>query len=476
MLHRREVLLGALAASFGGFGAYADAPSDAAVQAMLQERVGNDRESAGIVAVVSDSTGSPLFAYGAPGTADDRKLDGDTVFEIGSITKVLTALILADMVEHGEVAMTDPVAKYLPASVTVPEYQGKPITLLDLATYNSGLPNMPDNFAPKDLLNPYADYTVDQLYAFLSGYTLKYQPGSHYEYANLGFGLLGHALTRRASKSYEALLVERVCEPLDLRSTRITLTKDMRSRLAQGHDRRLEPTPPWDFAALAGCGAVRSTANDLAVFLEACLGRRQTPLRPALLTLLETRRPTGIPGHEMGLGWFVSSNHGGEIAWKSGATGGFLTFIGFSTGNHRGSIVLSNAFRHDAVDVGMHLINPDFRVTGIPALFHPQIQRQLIALPPEVLIAYPGTFVGSPAAGVTIRIAVRVRGSRLFVRAPPGENEPEDEFEAFAETETRFFVPDVDAEITFEKDAAGQVTSLVVHHEDQPDWRAQRAQ
>jgi D-alanyl-D-alanine-carboxypeptidase/D-alanyl-D-alanine-endopeptidase len=173
MLHRRAVLVGALAASFGGFRAYADAPSDAAVQAMLQERVGKDRESTGIVAVVSDHAGSRLFAFGAPGTPDNGKLDGDTVFEIGSITKVLTALILADMVERSEVAMTDPVAKYLPASVKVPEYQGKPITLLDLATYTSGLPNMPDNFAPKDPLNPFVDYTVDQLYAFLSGYTLK---------------------------------------------------------------------------------------------------------------------------------------------------------------------------------------------------------------------------------------------------------------------------------------------------------------
>jgi D-alanyl-D-alanine-carboxypeptidase/D-alanyl-D-alanine-endopeptidase len=275
MLHRREVLLGALAASFGGgFRAYANAPSDAAVQAMLQESVGKDRESTGIVAVVSDSANSHLFGYGESGAADNRKLDGDTVFEIGSITKVLTALIQADMVERGEVAMSDPVAKHLPASVKVPDYQGKPITLLDLATYTSALPNLPDNFASKDPLNPYADYTVEKLHAFLSGYTLKYPPGTLYEYANLGFGLLGHALARRDGKSYEALMVERICDPLGLRSTRITLTEDMRSRLAQGHNWGLEPTPLWDNPTLAGAGAVRSTANDLTVFLEACLGHR----------------------------------------------------------------------------------------------------------------------------------------------------------------------------------------------------------
>jgi serine-type D-Ala-D-Ala carboxypeptidase/endopeptidase len=331
---------------------------------MLQERVG-----IGIVAVVSDAAGSRLFSAGRPGTPDNRPLDGDTVFEIGSITKVLTALILADMVERGEVAMTDPVAKYLPTSVKIPDYQGKPITLLDLATYTSGLPNMPSNFEPKDRLNPYADYTDDRLYAFLSGYTLKYEPGTHYEYANLGFGVLGHALARRADKSYEALVVERICDPLGLRSTCITLTEDMRSRLAQGHDWGLEPTPLWDNPTLAAAGAVRSTANDLTVFLEACLGHRQTPLEPALRRLLETRRPTGVFGHETGHGWFISSNHGDKIAWKSGLTGGFGTFIGFSTKSRRGSITLSNAAPYAFGALGMNLINPDFRPTGIRALF-----------------------------------------------------------------------------------------------------------
>jgi serine-type D-Ala-D-Ala carboxypeptidase/endopeptidase len=194
-LHRREIFLGALAASIGGVRADAAAPSDAAVQAILQERVGKHRDSTGIVAVVSDSAGNRLFAYGAAGAADKRKLDGDAVFEIGSITKVLTALILADMVARGEVAMSDPVAKYLPAAVKVPEYRGKPITLLDLATYTSGLPNMPDNG------DPFADYTVEKLYAFLSGYTLKYPPGTHYEYANLGFGRYRQVSTHGLAKS-----------------------------------------------------------------------------------------------------------------------------------------------------------------------------------------------------------------------------------------------------------------------------------
>ena len=376
MPDRRAFMLGALATSFAGLRAYADEPSDAAIQAILQECVGKDSESTGIVAVVSGSAGSRLFTYGASDTADNRKLDGDTVFEIASITKVLTALILAAMVERGEVAMSDPVAKYLPPSVKVPTYEGKLITLLDLATYTSGLPIMPDNFTGPN-------YTIDEFYAFLSGYTLKYPPGTHYEYANVGFGLLGHALARRAGKSYEALLVERVCDPLGLRSTRIIPTADMRSRLAHGHDRYLVPTPPSDdLPTLAGAYAAKSTANDLTVLLEACLGRRHTPLEPAVRRLLETRRRTGLPGHEVGLGWFISSNGSDEIAWKSGVNMGFNAFIGFSMSSHRGSIALSNAAQnvsspkdpsHNAVPVGFVLINPDFRPQPIGALFRPRI-------------------------------------------------------------------------------------------------------
>jgi serine-type D-Ala-D-Ala carboxypeptidase/endopeptidase len=173
MPDRRACMLGALATSFAGAGAYADVPSDAAIQAVSQECVGKDFESTGIVVVVSGSYGSRLFTDGASGAADNRRLDGDTVFEIASITKVLTALTLADMVERGEVAMSDPVAKYLPPSVKVPAYDGKLITLLDLATYTSGLPIMPDNFTGPN-------YTLDEFYAFLSGYVLRYRPGTHY--------------------------------------------------------------------------------------------------------------------------------------------------------------------------------------------------------------------------------------------------------------------------------------------------------
>jgi serine-type D-Ala-D-Ala carboxypeptidase/endopeptidase len=332
-----------------------------AIHAILAERIDVGRQSTGIVAVVNDGAGSRLFTYGEPDTADNRPLDGETVFEIGSITKVLTALLLTDMVEHDEVTLGDPVATYLPTSVKIPEYNGKPITLIDLASYTSGLPHMPDNIISKDPLNPFADYTLDQFYAFLSGYTLKCEPGTYVEYSNVGFALLGQALARRANKSYEELLVERICEPLGLRNTRITLTPGMRSRIAQGHSSNLARRPLWDLPTLAGASAVRSTGNDLTVFLEACLGRRQTSLGSALGKLLELRKPTREHRLKVGLGWFISSGHEDEIVWKDGGSGGFAAFIGFSPVTCQGSIVLSNAANwYYLDDIGMHLINTNF--------------------------------------------------------------------------------------------------------------------
>jgi Beta-lactamase class C and other penicillin binding proteins len=166
---------------------------------------------------------------------DKRPVDGDTIFEIGSATKVFTSLLLADAVKRGEVALTDPVAKYLPAEVKVPERAGRKITLVDLATHTSGLPSVPSNLAPKNPANPYAGYTVQQLYDFLSTYQLSRDIGAQYDYSNLGVGLLDNALSRRAGVDYETLVQTRITRPLGMKSTSIALSEEQKRRLASGH-------------------------------------------------------------------------------------------------------------------------------------------------------------------------------------------------------------------------------------------------
>jgi serine-type D-Ala-D-Ala carboxypeptidase/endopeptidase len=290
-------------------------------------------------------------------SGSDRPLDADTVFEIGSITKVFTALLFADMVLRGEVAADDPAAKFLPASVKMPDFEGAPITLMDLATYTSGLPRMPSNFAPKDWSNPYIDYTAERLYDYLSNHKLGFKPGTHYEYANLGFGLLGHILELRAGKSYEELVVSRICAPLGMDDTRITLTSSMKQRLAQGHNAGLAPVPNWDYSAFAGAGAFRSTANDLLKFLQMCLDSGDTPVAAAQKMALSERRPQADQ-RDVALGWFVSSRFDDELIWKSGGTGGYAIFIGYSTKTRRNRILLSNAADYDLnIALGMHLVN-----------------------------------------------------------------------------------------------------------------------
>ena len=269
--------------------------SDADITRILAERIDAQQQSVGIVVGVLEPGGRRVLSHGHPAKGDPRRVDGDTVFEIGSITKVFTALLLADAVERGEVALSDPVTRYLPASVKVPQ-RGRAITLGDLASHVSGLPRLPTNMASTNPRNPYADYTVDQLYAFLSGYELPRDAGAQYEYSNLGGGLLGHVLALRAGMTYEALVEARITRPLGMTSTRITLSDDMRSRLASGYDAALQPADNWDLPTLAGAGALRSTVNDLLLFLSAAMGERPTPLAKAFAAMTTARRPAGRAG------------------------------------------------------------------------------------------------------------------------------------------------------------------------------------
>src|SRR3954462_12153798 len=179
-----------------------------------------------IVVVLVDRDGKRVvYGYGRTSpNANGSAPDGKTIYEIGSATKAFTGVLLADMVQRGQVSLDDPVQKLLPAEVKLPQKGEHPMTLLDLATHRSGLPRLPENLTPKDPGNPYADYTEKQLYAFLQKWEPARAPGDSYEYSNLGMGLLGHLLARKAGKSYEALLTERVLKPAAMNDTSITLT------------------------------------------------------------------------------------------------------------------------------------------------------------------------------------------------------------------------------------------------------------
>ncbi len=314
---------------------------------------------------VLGAKGRRIVAYGSLDQSDKRPLDGDTLFEIGSITKVFTALLLADMARHGEVRLDEPIAKYLPSTVKVPERNGRQITLVDLATHTSGLPLMPRNFRPKNPENPYVDYTEDKLYKFLASYQLKNDIGRKYEYSNLGFGLLGQALAERAGSDFETLVETRICKPLGMHSTRITLTPALKARLAAGHSADLLTVPGWDNPTLPGAGALRSSANDLLTFLSAMMGFTRSPLAPAMRSMLSMTRPTDLPLIDVALGWTVDTRNGERIIWRNGRTGGYRSFIGFAPESGFGIVALSNTnYGNFGVDdLGLHLFDARYPLT-----------------------------------------------------------------------------------------------------------------
>ncbi len=426
-------------------------PSDAEIRQILADRIGGEDLGVGIVVGVIDPKGRRVVTYGSPAKDDKRPLNGDTVFEIGSMTKVFTSLLLMDMVQRGEVALTDPVSKYLPASVKVPERNNRKIALQDLSTQSSGLPRMPSNFSPKDDLNPYADYSAEQMYQFLSGYQLTRDIGEKYEYSNLGVGLLGHVLTLRAGMDYETLVRSRICEPLGMPSTRVTLSPEMKARLATGHNSTLKAVPNWDIPTLPGAGALRSSANDLLTFLAANLGYVKTPLAAAMAAEVSIRRPTGVPNMEIAYAWHVLTKDGNSIIWHNGGTGGYRTFMGYDPKRRAGVVVLSNISTAEGPDdIGRHLLDASYPLLKA----EPPQERKEATVDAKIFDRY----VGSYQVGPNIIMVISREGDQLFTQLT---GQPK--FPLFPESERKFFLKVVDAQVTFDTDAQGKATGAVLH-------------
>jgi CubicO group peptidase (beta-lactamase class C family) len=282
-----------------------------------------------------------------------QPVDEDTVFEIGSTSKVFTAILLADMVERNEVSFEDPIEQFLPSGVAVPTRGGRSITLIDLATHTSGLPSIPDNFAPSDMNNPYADYTVEQMYEALEQVNLTRDIGSQYEYSNFGMGLLGHILSLQSGMSYEELVITRITNELGMPDTRITLTPKMKNHLAIGY-RDGEPFPLWDIPTLAGAGALRSTVRDMLTFLAANMDLIESQLSAAMQITHEPHYPLDA-SMEVGLAWHIRALNHTHVIEHHGATGGYWCFAGFIKDKKTGVVVLTNTF-HDIDEIGLGLL------------------------------------------------------------------------------------------------------------------------
>lgn len=425
-------------------------PSDSAVLEIIHQRV-EEKRSAGIVVGLLEPDGhTRIIAFGDPGRGK-LPLDGNSVFEIGSISKVFTATVLAELVQEKKVSLDDPAQKFLPSTVHLPTRAGKVITLGNLSEQNSGLPRMPSNFHPANSANPYADYSVAQLYDFLSSYQLTRDPGASFEYSNLGVGLLGHILSLATRKPYEEMERERIWNPLGMTHTAIVLTPWMQEHLALGHDEKGSVVSNWDLPTFAGAGAIRSTTIDMLKFADANLHPERGALERAMAFAHEERAPAGSPNVRIGLNWFVVHARTDTIVWHNGGTGGYRTFLGLVPSHKIAVVVMTNTAGEGADDIGMHLLDPSVPLAPKP---EPPKERTAIALPATVMARYVGTY----QLALDFAIAVTLRGDTLYAQAT-GQGA----LRLWPESEADFFYKEVDAQITFVRDAQGAATSLVLH-------------
>lgn len=414
------------------------------IKDVLRERVTVGKTNQSIVLAVIDEKGARFISFGKTASEPNaKKSDENTVFEIGSITKVFTGTLLAEAVRRGEVALDDPISKYLPKTIKTPSREGKEITLLDLATQSSGLPGLPSNFAPKDAGNPYADYTVAQMYDFLSSYQLTRDINTKYEYSNFGMGLLGHILSLCANMSYEDLVRIRILVPLKMNDTTITLSSRLKSRMAQGFDQNGDAVPDWDITTLAGAGALRSTAKDTAKFIEANLNLQKFGLESVFAEAHKKRRDAGGK-MKIGLAWHILPNASGDIVWHNGGTGGFRSFAGFDTLRKKGIVVLTNT-SESIDDIGFHFLDANIPLRKV---------KPFVTVGEKILDQYVGTYQFSPTAFFTITR----RDSKLFAQLS-GQSP----LRVFASSENEFYYRAVNARLTFNQGANGKTESLTLH-------------
>ncbi len=414
----------------------------ATVSEAVRERV-DEGYCVGIVVGMLNPQGREYFAYGHSDAGRKQQIDSNTVFEIGSVTKVYTTLALALMAAQGTVSLDEPVAALLPAGVTVPTLDGQQILLHHLAEHSSGLPRLPTNLAPADPNDPYADYDADRLYTFLGGHSLARAPGAAYEYSNLGSGLLGFALSRKIGKQFAALIRELICVPLGMKRTLIDESRLPDNNKAIGHaaSRRLND---WHFDVIAGAGALRSTAGDQLRFLAAQLGLWESDLYAAMKTTHDLRFEVN-ERLKVGLGWHVTVNETGarRMYWHNGATGGFHSFVGFDPIEQTAVVVLCNS-KFSIDDIGVHALWPEQKIAALP---------KTIAVERAILESYVGVYQLMP----TFLITIRLEEDALTAQATGQEP-----FRIYPKSTSRFFYKVVEAEIEFESDQEGSVSGLTL--------------
>jgi serine-type D-Ala-D-Ala carboxypeptidase/endopeptidase len=369
------------------------------LQAALDGRAGA-AAGTGIALGIIDHGRTRIYVAGSAGNG--RPVDEKTIFEIGSVTKTFTATALAAMAQADQVRLDDPIAEYLPAGAHAPSKDGEPITLLELAEQRSGLPRLPTNMDPYGD-DPYANYTLADMYAFLNGYRLTRDPGSLYEYSNYGIGLLGQLLANRAGTSYPQLIQRLVLDPLAMTGTTFALAPASDPpALAAGHDLNGAVVRTWHLQSIAPAGAILSNLDDMLKFLRCNMG--VGPLAQSCL-YAQQPRADGEPGHRIGLVWNINSRSG--IISHGGDTSGFHAFVAVARDRQTGVVVLSNGPFVD--DIAAHVLSPDYPIGACPA--------SVLASKADPA-SYAGMYCNA-LAGITFDVSGKPDASQLSIALLP---------------------------------------------------------
>ena len=385
---------------------------------------------------------------------DATKADENTIFEIGSVSKVFTGVLLADAIERGLVTADQPAGDLLPDGIKMPVSPKKPereITLLHLSTHLSGLPRMPSNIENSDFKNPYVNYGSKEMFEFLDSHELSRKPGIAEEYSNLGVGLLGVLMSRKQKMDYPDLLKSRVTEPLEMSDTSTSVTADKMKRLAPPNDGSCNPSSNWDFDAMAGAGAIRSTVSDMLKFATANLAAPENEVGKAIeRAFTQQRKPKGLGSSPMGFGWMI--NPGSETRWHNGQTAGYHSIMFINRKDNRAVVVLSNTATGEIDKLGSEITA---LLAGLDV--KPREFRKSVDVTPEVCQRYVGkyklnellTFDVAYAKDSKTELTVQLTGQPAIPIYP--------------ENETKWFLKVVEAEIEFTVNENGECESLTLH-------------
>jgi CubicO group peptidase (beta-lactamase class C family) len=376
-----------------------------------------------------------------------------TLYEIGSVSKVFTSLLLADAVVRGEIDLNEAVDVTNAAGIRLPSRDGTPIKWIDLSTHRAGLPRLPDNLTLANPKNPYRDYDSKKAAAFLNQYELPRKPGESREYSNFGASVLGYLVAEKAGKTYQQLLRERIATPLRMTDCTVTLTSDQRKRLATPHDKFASVTPPWTFADLPGAGGIRATMRDMMRFAKAQLTPPKGTLGEAIELAWQQHRDADASGPAMGLGWIIMGD--GQTRWHNGQTGGSHASLFINRESQCAVVVLCNTAVSEIDQMAVQLVRKAAGHDARPAPAEaPDDEPGELKLGPELRARLAGRYQLTP----DFIFDVRDEDGHLMVGIT---NQPTQV--VFPDSPTRWSYRGVDATLEFKLTKTGPAKSLVLH-------------